>query len=106
MQKIDRNAILEKQAERINRYFERGLMTYSESRIELARLEIRRYQPIFVYCLSGSDYWNHYTIADSSDNVIGIFHKCIAGINAGKYEIDTTPGYNKRDIKRLYKEYR
>ncbi|MBR2999724.1 MAG: hypothetical protein IKF39_01895 [Oscillospiraceae bacterium] len=69
--------------------------------------ETRRYTAAAVFQTGGGDYFNLYTVTEQDGTVIGTYAQIIAGRYAGKHEtIVYKSGYTKRDVNRLYKEYR
>ena len=87
--------------------YERGLISENESMLMQSLYESRKYTPAFVLWINGTDYANIYGVFDSTGELIGTYAAYIAGRYAGKHETCVyKAGYNKRDINRLYKEYR
>ena len=104
--KIDKNGKIDEIQAKYKAYLERGLMSSNECGVMCAAWEMRRYTPA-VFFTNGGDYFNLYTITETDGEIIGTYAQIIAGRNAGKHEtIVYKPGYTKREINRLYKEYR
>ena len=102
----DKNHMIDKIQRKYKETAERGLISQRECDCMCAIWETRRYTPA-VFFTNGGDYFNLYTITDTDGEILGTYAVIIAGRDVGKHEtIVYKSGYNKRDINRLYKEYR
>lgn len=103
---IDKNGKIDAIQAKYKECLKKGLLSSNECGFICAVWEARRYTPA-VFHTNGGDYFNLYTITDTNGEVIGTYAAIIAGRNAGKHEtIVYKSGYTKRDVNRLYKEYR
>lgn len=104
---IDRNKIIDEKQEKYRVYFDRGMITETEKNLMITDLEHKRYTPVFVYLYAATNYTNTYAVIDSNGLLLGLYELCLAGASAGKHNTYVlAAGYNKRDINRLYKEYK
>lgn len=104
---IDRNAIIDEKIAKYDKALEKGLLTAREHGFMVAGLEQKRYTPVFVYLYGATNYTNTYAVIDDNGLLLGLYELCLAGIDAGKHKTWVfANGYNKRDINRLYKEYK
>lgn len=102
----DKNHMIDKIQAKYKKHLENGFITENECNYMCALWETRRYTPAVFYT-NGGDYFNLYTITETDGEIIGTYAAIIAGRNAGKHEtIVYKSGYTKRDINKLYKEYR
>ena len=102
----DKNHMIDEIQRKYKEKAEQGLLSKRERDCMCALWEIRRYTPA-VFFTNGGDYFNLYTITDTDGEILGTYAVIIAGRDVGKHEtIVYKSGYNKRDINRLYKEYR
>lgn len=103
---LDKNKMITDIQNKYKECRERGLITENESMLMITTWETRRYTPAVFYT-NGGDYYNLYTVTDTDGKIIGTYTAIIAGRHAGKHETTVyAAGYNKRDINKLYKEYR
>lgn len=92
--------------EKLDALTERHFITPTESAEHKARADYLKYHP-YAINTNNTNYASIYGIFESNGEQIGTYILTLAGVNAGKTEIDVwKAGYNKRDIKYIFNHNR